>query len=252
VLSFSIGAPQSVLPTSQWPVAPPLGHHVRPLPIRLAQVTRQIDNVGVHLNREQVQIGGTGPDLLDEVFAEAGQGRRGQVIGVHLVNHLRDVVDCVPDLWILALEIQFIANRPDDQRRMILVFQDLCLDAFELTGNRGLIVVVEAVAFAAQIQTHRDVQAILEGAVEHLLAGVTPVLRPPRAEGVATVFGELLLGTEFQARAFDVEGFLVHVQLVAIVCLADCHLHGPVGLPGFVGAAWPRTDPGQAGCQGQR
>src|ERR1039458_1952867 len=128
---------------------------------------------------------------------------------------------------------------------MFAVLQDLAFQQFELSGDGVGVVVVEAAALVIHVQSHRDIQAVAQRPIQHLLAAVTPIVRAPGAKGIAAMFPELLRRAPFDARALDVEGLVVDEQLVASTRIADldfCWRAGLGRLSGAIGAECVRLN----------
>src|ERR1039457_4676343 len=112
---------------------------------------------------------------------------------------------------------------------MVFVPQDLGFHPLELPDDGGFIIVVKSLAFPANLQAHRDVEAILASAIQQLLATLAAILRPPGAEGVAAVFGQFFLAARSQPGTLDIERLAVHAQKVSALGVADFNLRGALG-----------------------
>ena len=107
------------------------------------------------------------------------------MLTVHLVDHLRDVIDGIEHLRIRELQVHLVADDPAQQRRVILVLHYFAADVLELGRDGFFVIVIEAVAFPLYIDTHKDRYAVFEGLL-HLVVGVKGA---PVSGGIAAVGG---------------------------------------------------------------
>ena len=212
----------------------PFGHHIWTVPTRGVKVARQVDDVRIHLNGEQVQVGGAGLVLIHQILVQAGERRGGGMIWIHLMNHFGNVIDGVPNLGVGGVQIQFIADVPHQQGGMILVFQNLGLDCRQLSGHGPGVGIIKPLPLAGNVQAHGDIQTVFISAVQDLLPGLAPVLRAPGAKGISPVRGQLFLVAVLESGALDIKPLMVDEELPAAV--HPGHLHpGRTGLrAGFV------------------
>ena len=82
----------------------------------------------------------------------------------------------------MGVQIQFVADDPNDHGWMVLVSQNFRLHSFQLARNCGFIVVIKTVAFQTKIKPHGYIKMVLQGAVEHLPAGFTTATCSPCAK----------------------------------------------------------------------
>jgi hypothetical protein len=211
----------------------PFRHHVRAVPAGLRNAPRHVCDACVCLDAEEVQVRCARPDLMDQFRTDAGQHRGREVMGADLMDHLRDVIDRIPDPGIRRPQVQLVADAPDDQRRVVLVLLHLRTKSLQLRGDGFLVVVVEPEIAASitgtlpgHLEPHGHEQPVPVSPVQYLPPRVPTVVGSPRPERIAAVRGEALDIAEFQPGALDGERLIVQVELVAPVDLANL---GPCG-----------------------
>ena len=155
------------------------------------------------------------------------------MVRVDLMDHFRDLVDCIPDLGVGVVQVQLVADAPYEQGRVVFQFQHLPPDVFELGLHGGRIVVVEAVALAGHFNAHGHHQAVGVGLVQYFPARALPVFGAPGAEGIPVVFGQGGDVPEFEACPLNVEGFPVDHQGVFPPLLFKGDFRRPLGFPGL-------------------
>ena len=72
------------------------------------------------------------------------------------MNELGQLLHGIPNPGVGVLEIQLVANAPQQQSRMVFVFQHLLLQLGELPLNRMNVIVIHPCTFGPQIQSKHD------------------------------------------------------------------------------------------------
>ena len=180
-------------------------------------------DIAVHLNADEIDIRSALLHQASQLRIEAGQGRSDRMASVHFVNHPGDVVDRVEYARILEKQVGLVADHPRQKCRMILVLHHFAARVFELLRDGPLIVVVEAVALAADLDAHDDRHAVAFGLVQDLPGSREAAVGSPGAERIAAVRGKVSDIGKFDARAPDRVRFPAAQQRVAAVPQDDFH-----------------------------
>ena len=155
-----MGAPPSRLPDLPMAERSPFGNHERSRAEMLDGLRHQCQRP-VGLQADEVEIGRAFSDEFDGLLVQRGyRGRRG-VVAIERVDQAREFVDLVVDARIGEAHIEFVADDPSQQRRVVLVAQHRVLDVLPLLRHAGSIVVVEAETFRGHRQAERDRQSVL-------------------------------------------------------------------------------------------
>ena len=134
----------------------PFRDGVGPTVATFPEKARQLVDLAVYLEREQIHIRAALGNQFNFLWLGTGQHSGGRVIGVQLMDHLRQVINCVPDFRIGVAKVQLIAYAPHQQGGVVFQGQDILFDLGQLTGNRLFIIVIEAVALTGHFNSHAD------------------------------------------------------------------------------------------------
>jgi hypothetical protein len=107
-------------------------------------------------------------DFRYDIRPEVRQWRRHRMVRIQFVDHLRDIVDGVPDARVGVAFIQLVANEPEQQGWVIFVLEDFVTDHRQLRGNGVGIVVVEAVTLGRHGQSKRNRDAVRVRRIQQL------------------------------------------------------------------------------------
>src|SRR5690606_14797793 len=96
-------------------------------------------------------------------------------IAVYLFDHLGDILHSIPYFWVAVMQVEFIANTPSEQCRMIFVFHDFFPQSGELLGYSFGIIIIKSMSFCGYRQTHGDGQTTYLRFIQDLLS----IMRTP-------------------------------------------------------------------------
>ena len=123
--------------------------------------------------------------------------------------------------------VQFVADDPREQRRVIPVPEHLATESLQLRGHGLFVVVVESPSLGLHGQTQHDRDPFLVRAIEECLDVLRLVGRGPVADRVAAVTHECIEVVDGHAGAPDLVGFASAQELIAGAGADDLDLDGP-------------------------
>ena len=147
-----------------------LGQHERFRRTAVAEIFRHDLGAAVRVDAMNVDRRALLVQVLDPRPVNERGYRHCRVVGIELFDHCGNVVDCLPDDRVVAVSeaLHFIANAPEQKRRMVFVAQHRLASTFKLLRHLGLVVVVETVTFVPQPDADGHRQAEGVGRVETL------------------------------------------------------------------------------------
>ena len=160
------------------PARAEFSHQIRARPAFARDVLGQRQHIDVGVQPDRVQVRAVLVQLVQDVPVSVANGRNYGVPRVELVNHRGHVVDLFPQRHALLRrchQLEFVADGPRQQRRMILVLKNDLTDRLPLPLHGIGVGIVEAHALLAerQVRQHRQTQRL--GAVQRVDAGANRV-----------------------------------------------------------------------------
>ena len=201
----------------------PLRHHERTVETGFGDSVRQPEQAAVHLEADEVDGRRPRLDFRYDIRPEVRQRRRHRMVRIQFVDHLRDIVDGVPDARVGVAFIQLVADEPEQQGWVIFILEDFVTDPRQLRGDGVGIIVVKAVTLGRHGQSKRNRDAMRVRRIQQLPGVLVVALRGPGPDRITAVSGKSLDIVPAHARAFYDVGFASTHQHVALrgVCYLD-------------------------------
>ena len=182
---------------------------------------------------QNIDIGAEFVEGADALAANLRRDGHGRMMGIQLLDHRAQIVQRVPVGGIIALfqPFRFVAEAPDEHRRVIAVAIDDLADLLHLPANLHRISVVEPLRGLSEPEADSDGQTAGLGRVEVMLE----IVGAPGADGIAAALGQQgeRIGA---ASAFD------HVRLAIAEELPAAGDLLQFGFDGLVGRLGGRSD----------
>ena len=173
----------------------------------------------VGVNSHSVQVRGMAGDVVqgDIIVSNHGDYR---VVGILIFDHSRHPVDKLPGLRdVRVQQIDFIAQRPHQQGRVVFMLVQQMLDIPGYAASVGVVQVVRGFVGEPDPEHHRHPAGL--GAIQKR----TRIAGPPCTDRIGTCFG----GTfhiSSPAHAFDKIGLTAAVKQIAVVLTGEFNRNG--------------------------